>query len=118
MNEKIPDMDEMIKKCEQRRELGQVIIYALGAGRIIPKFGKAKAQKKAMKFIEKQKGFVGVHLVDLWHTLLLYETLNDAKGAKNELKFYNVSVGQIVPCLVNEEQLKKSKKNLKEINHE
>lgn len=46
MNEKIPDMDEMIKKCEQRRELGEVIIYALGAGRIIPKFGKAKAQKK------------------------------------------------------------------------
>ena len=51
MNEKIPDMDEMIKQCEQIREPGQVIVYALGAGRIYPKFGMMKAQKKAMKFI-------------------------------------------------------------------
>lgn len=118
MNEKVPDMDEMIKRCEEKREPGQVIVFALGAGRIMPKFGMVKAQKKTMKFIGKQKGFIGVHPIDLWHTLLLYETLNDAKGAKNELKFRNCPVGEVVPVLIQEEYLHKAKDNVKEINHE
>lgn len=118
MNEKVPDMDEMIKRCEEIREPGQVIVFGLGAGRIMPKFGMVKAQKKAMKFIGKQKGFIGVHPIDLWHTLLLYETLNDAKGAKNELKFRNCPVGEVVPVLIQEEYLQKAKDKVKEINHE
>lgn len=95
-----------------------MIVFALGAGRITPKFGMIKAQKKAMELIGKQKGFIGVHAVDLWHTLLLYETLNDAKGAKNELKYKNVPVGQVAPCLIDEKYLQKAKDNVKEINHE
>ncbi len=118
MNKKVPDMDEMIKRCEEKREPGQVIVFGLGAGRILPRLGMIKAQKKAMELISKQKGFIGVHPIDLWHTLLLYETLNDAKGAKNELKFRNCPVGEVVPVLIQEEYLHKAKENVKEINHE
>lgn len=117
-NSDIPDMDEMIKACEQKREPGQVIVFGLGAGRILPRLGMIKAQKKAMELIGKQKGFIGVHPINLWHTLLLYETLNDAKGAKNELKFRNCPVEEVVPVLIQEEYLHKAKENVKEINHE
>lgn len=53
--------------------------YALPTGRIDI---LRKASRKAAKFMSKQKGFVGVHPTD-GYTLWFYETLNDAKGARN-----------------------------------
>lgn len=95
-----PDMDEMIRSCEEKKTDAEMIVFALGAGRVFPKLGMRKAQKKAMDFIKKQRGFIGFHPMDLWHTLLVYRTLNDAKRARNELIEKGVDVGQVAPIIV------------------
>lgn len=91
-------MDQMIAECKRKQKEDEVICFGLGTGRIAP--GKRKAQKKAMEIITKQEGFIGIHPVDLWHTVLIYDTQNNAVMAKNELKCLGVPVGNVVPVLV------------------
>ena len=98
MNE--PNMEEMIKACEAKQTPDEVICYALGTGRIIPKIGWKKRQAEAMDYIKSLEGFIGFHPIDLWHTLIIFDTLNNAKGARNLLKFKKVPVGQVAPILV------------------
>lgn len=67
-----------------------------------------KAMKEALEYIKKLEGFVGVHPVDLWHTLLLFDSLNNAKGGRNMLRFKGVQCGDnIVPILVEKKYLEK-----------
>ena len=94
------DMDKAIKECENHCTENDEIAFALGAGRIAPKLGKIKEQKKAIKFICGLDGFLGVYLVDTWHTLLIFDTLNHAKAARNILK-EKMYVGQVAPLVVN-----------------
>ena len=96
-------IDEMIKDCEAKVREDETIVFAIGAGRIFPKLGMMKAQKKAMKVIQKQDGFVGIHLIDLWHTLLIYDTLNHAKSARNVLISKGMELGEIVPIMIPKE---------------
>jgi len=109
MSDTYPDMDEMIKKCEARKSPGELMVFGFVVGRIAPMFGKIIAQRKAIKLIRQQKGFIGVAPIDLWHNILLYESLNDAKEAKNELKFKGVSTGGISPILVLEKYVEAAK---------
>lgn len=101
---KIPSMDEMIAGVKRKQKDNEIIVFAFGVGRLIPMKLMRKATKAAMEeaieFIKAQEGFVGVHPIDLWHNLLIFETLNNAKGARNSLKFKGVSVGEIVPVLI------------------
>lgn len=94
------DMDEMIKACEEKRREDESIVFAIGAGRIAPKLGMKKAQMAAMDFINGLDGFIGVHPVSLWRTLLIFDTLNNAKAGLNQMKAKGIGVGQIVPILV------------------
>lgn len=95
-----PTMEQMIADCKRKQKEDEVICFGLGAGRIAPMIGKRKEQKKAMEIINKQEGFIGVHPVDLWHTLLVYDTPNNALMAKNELKNLGVPVGNVAPILI------------------
>lgn len=97
---KEPSMEEMLKKCEEQLEEDERIVYAIGAGRIAPKLGMMKALRKAIKEIQKCDGFVGIFPVDLWHTLLVFETLNNAKGAKNVLSAKGMELGNVVPIMI------------------
>lgn len=106
--DRIPDIDEMIADCEKSKKENEVIVFAVGTGRIYPKgMGRKmkKAMKEAMEYIISLEGFVGFHPVDLWHTMLLFETLNNAKGARNNLKAKGISVGQVVPIVIEEKYL-------------
>ena len=98
--DKYPDMDEMIDKCRQIQRPDEQIVFAFGVGRIVPMIGKKKTMKEAMEFIKQMQGFVGIHPVDLWHNLLVYDSLNNAKGAKNEIRSQGCQVGNIAPILI------------------
>lgn len=95
------DMDKAIKECEAACGDRGRVVYALGAGRIAPVLSpkKRKAQKEAVNYIGKLDGFAGVHCVDKWHTLLLFDTLNHAKAARNLLKD-KMPVGRVCPTVV------------------
>lgn len=101
MNE--PTMEEMIEACEKKKTDDEIIAFGLGAGRIVPVMGKSKIMKKTFKYIKEMDGFIGVHPIDIWHTLLVFDTLNHAKGARNDLKGKGVPVGQVVPILIPKE---------------
>ena len=112
---KYPDMDEMIRQCEEKKTEDEVIVFALGAGRTLPVLGKTKAMIQAIDIIKKTEGFLGINSIDLWHTLLLYDTLNNAKGARNDLEAKGVqALGQIVPVLIPKQHYEEVKKFLEE----
>lgn len=98
--DKYMDMDEMIEQCRQKQNPDEDMMFAFGVGRIVPMIGKKKEMKKALDYIKKTDGFVGIHPVDLWHNLLIYDTLNNAKGARNLLRAKDCQCGNIAPILV------------------
>lgn len=101
-----PSMEEMIEDCRKKQREDEEIVFALGVGRMIPMLGKGKQMKKAFEHIKRQKGFIGVHPIDLWKNLLVYRTLNDAKRARNELRSKGCDTGNVAPILVAKEFIK------------
>lgn len=106
---KMRDFDEMLKACEEKREPDETIVFVFGVGRMVPLPFDKKAVKKGieegLKFIKKLDGFLGVHPIDVSRNLLLFDTLNNAKGGRNLLKSKDVPVGQIAPILIKTEFL-------------
>lgn len=100
------DMEKMIKDCEKKRREGESIVFAIGAGRIYPMFGKKKAMKQAFEFISNLDGFIGVHPIELWKTLLIFDSLNHAKSGRNQMIEKGIQVGQVVPILIPTAHLK------------
>lgn len=99
------DMNEMIRACEAKQRPDEDIVFAFGVGRMLPKLGMGKAMKKAFNLIKEQEGFIGVHPVDLWHNLLVFDTLNHAKTAMNNLKAAKINTGKIAPILVEKQYI-------------
>lgn len=97
---KHPSMEEMIADCERMKKPDETIVFAIGAGRMIPKLGMKKIMEKTFEYIKGIDGFIGVHPIDLWHNLLLFDTLNHAKAAKNVLSSKGVPLGQIAPLMI------------------
>lgn len=101
------DMDEMIRECKEKKKDNETICFAFGVGRVIPKLGMMKQMKAALEFIKTLEGFCGMHPIDLWHTLLIFDTLNNAKGGRNMVKSKGIQVGDfIAPILVETKYLK------------
>ena len=101
---KVPDMEQMIEECRKKQLPDEEIVFAFGVGRMVPLPFDSKEIKKglkeALKFIKKLDGFKGVHPVGIEKNLLIFDTLNNAKGGRNLLKQKDVSVGNIAPILV------------------
>ena len=96
-------IEEMMKWCEENQKENEEIVFALGTGRMLPIFGKPKVNKgieKATEIIKNLDGFIGVNTVDIWHTALIFDTLNNAKIAKNIMKTHKLPVGNVVPVLM------------------
>lgn len=94
------NIEKMIEDCEKTRRAGETIVFAIGAGRIAPKFGMKKQQKAAADLITSLDGFIGIHPISLWKTLLIFDTLNHAKAGMNIMKENGINLGNIVPILV------------------
>lgn len=107
---KMPDMDEMIASCKEKMTENDVLCFGFGVGRMLPKLGFIRQQKKALKLINSLKGFIGVNPLDLWRNILIFDSLNNAKEGRNILKFKGVQVGQVVPLIVNKIYVEESKK--------
>lgn len=104
--------DELLQECKNKKRDDEEICYAIGAGRIIPKIGKKKQMEEALDFIKNLEGFCGVNPIDLWHTLIIFDTLNNAKGAHNLMKSKGIQIGTyIVPILVRKEFLNRRDNN-------
>ena len=52
-----------------------------------------KRTKQALKLIKEQEGLIGMHPMYPRGTLLLFESENDAKGARNVLRYNGVECG-------------------------
>lgn len=101
------DMDDMIRECQEKKKDNETMCFAFGAGRILPELGKKKQYEAALDFIKSLEGFCGVHPIDLWHTLLIFDTLNNAKGGRNLIRAKGINVGDfIAPILIETKYLK------------
>lgn len=97
------DMTEAIEKCEQEKRENEVVVFAIGIGRLVPKFATPADVKRCenkLNKIKKCAGFIGVHPVDYTHNLLVFDLLSDAMKAKDELEYKGMKLGNIVPILI------------------
>lgn len=75
-----------MKKLEDGKEM-----YSVATGRILI---WKKASRDAVRFIQKQKGFVAIAPVDYYGgTLWLFDSLNNAKQARNMMKLKGIGTG-------------------------
>lgn len=105
------DFEKELQACKDKKREDETIVFTVGCGRMIPLITDRKKIRKGMKealeYIKKLDGFIGVHPVDLWHTLLLFDTENNAKRARNLLRAKDVQCANyIVPILVETKFLK------------
>ena len=105
------DFEKELQACKDKQTLNETIVFTFGCGRIMPLVTDKKKIRKgieeALEYIKKLEGFIGVHPVDLWHTLLIFDTENNAKGARNLLRAKDVQCANyIVPILVETKYLK------------
>lgn len=106
------DFEKELQACKDKKREDEIIVFTFGIGRIIPLRTDRKKTRKAMveaiKYIKKLDGFVSVHPVDLFHNLLLFDSENNAKCARNLLRAQGVecSKSYIVPLLIDTKYLK------------
>lgn len=97
------DMTKAIEECEENKREDEVVVFAIGIGRLVPKFATAADVKRCenkLNKIKKCAGFIGVHPVDYTHNLLVFDLLSDAMKAKDELEYKGMKLGNIVPILI------------------
>lgn len=73
--------------------MNDVEVWTVAIGNLpLPPFIPRKT-KKAIQFIKEQDGFIGFYPVYPKGTLCLFKTENDAKGARNMMRFKGIQVG-------------------------
>ena len=105
------DFEKELRACKDKKREDETIVFTVGCGRMVPLITDRKKMRKgreeAIKYIKKLKGFIGVHPVDLWHNLLLFDSENNAKGGRNLLRAQGVQCSTyIVPILVETKYIK------------
>ena len=70
----------------------QVKVWTVAVGNL-PVFFVPRRVKKAIKFIQEQDGFIAFYPMYPNGTLCLFKTENDAKGARNMMRFTGIEVG-------------------------
>lgn len=71
----------------------EVELYSVSVGNL-PMFPTLrKRTREAIKIIKQQEGLVAIHPCYPKGTLLLFDTENNAKGARNMLRFHGIECG-------------------------
>ena len=103
------NMDEAIRNCEEMKRDYEAICFGLGIVNFVPKWPCTQAElKRADNKLDKIKacaGFVGVHVVNEAQSLLIFRTLEDALEAKTNLENQKLKVGNVIPILVDKDDL-------------
>lgn len=105
MNTYIDNFEKAYAECERNKTADETIVFAIGAGRILPKLGAVKRMQEAINYIKTLSGFIGIYSVDKWHTLLIFDSLNHAKQGKNKMKAKGIVLGNIMPLLIKKDQM-------------
>lgn len=71
----------------------EVSLWSVAVGNLPIPFIIPKKTKLALKFIQEQEGFVAFYPMYPHGTLCLFKTKNDAKGARNMMRFKGIQVG-------------------------
>lgn len=97
------DMDKMIKECMDIMTENEVMVFGFGVGRVAPTLNPFtnRKMKEAMEYIKTLDGFIGIHPISLYKNVLIFDSLNNSKTARNMLKHKNCPCGHIVPLRVN-----------------
>lgn len=77
---------------EYKPKENEIEAWTVAVGRI-PLIPWKKGMREAIKLIKEQKGFMAVHPVIGKGTLLLFDSENNAKGARNVLRYHGVQCG-------------------------
>ena len=103
------DMDEAIRNCEEMKRDDEIICFGLGIVNLAPEWPATPAQlKRADNKLDKIKacaGFLGVDVLNESQSLLIFETMEDALEAKTNLKNQKLKVGNVIPILVDKDDL-------------
>ena len=99
------DFEKELQACKDKQKPNETIVFTFACGRIMPLITDRKKTRKgmeeALEYIKKLEGFIGVQPIDLWHTLLIFDTENNAKRGRNLLRAKDVQCANcIVPILV------------------
>lgn len=75
--------------------MSEMEVWTVAVGNIppLPDFLMPKVVKKALEVIKEQEGLIGVTPMPPRGTLLLFDTENNAKGARNVLRFNGIKCG-------------------------
>lgn len=65
-------------------------LYSISTGKVVI---WKKASREASKFISSQPGFKASHVTSYGGTLWLFDSLNNAKSARNMMKLCGIQVG-------------------------
>ena len=99
------DFEKELQACKDKQKPNETIVFTFACGRIMPLITDRKKTRKgmeeALEYIKKLEGFIGVQPIDLWHTLLIFDTENNEMRARNLLRAKAVQcANRIVPILV------------------
>lgn len=79
------------------------LVWTVAVGHIPMFWWLRKGTREAVKLIKQQEGLLGIYNKYPQGTLLLFDTENNAKGARNMLKFHGIECGtNICRGLINE----------------
>ena len=102
-------MDEAIRNCEEMKRDDEVICFGMGIVNLVPKWPVTPAElKRADNKLNKIKvcaGFLGIHIVNESQCMLIFETMEDALDAKTNLENQKLKVGNVIPVLVDKNDL-------------
>ena len=99
--------EEMLEGCRRNRRPDETIVYVFGAGSKKPMLSQMKMMKKAYALAMEQDGYIGVCPLGMFKSMLIFDTLNHAKAAKNVLSNEDIPLGNnIVPMLIPTEDAK------------
>ena len=68
-------------------------VWTVAVGNIPPFWFLRKRARKALNLVKEQEGLVGIYQEYPNGTLLLFDTENNAKGARNMLKYHGIECG-------------------------
>lgn len=75
------------------RRMGRMKCYAFAIGGLPDPLLHPIQARKVRDFIVSLEGLAGMHLYDRYHTLLAFETMNQAKRARNRIRDAGNPVG-------------------------
>lgn len=91
--------------------MSEIELWSVAVGNLplLPRFLQPKGTKRAVELIKEQEGLVAVHPCYPRGTLLLFDTENNAKGARNILRYNGVQCGDNICKVFVEKELLEDK---------